>query len=169
MCSSQWSQLVSWVSSFTLISQIPCRSWKASLSSPAYQTLTLITRASHAAPYNPAVLGAQGEGRGDLGSLLFCKEWEVRVPARWNNRSLFVFSCACFFLRGGGGGSAAGRWTWGWSHCYRCRLKHHYQQVTHTRLWEQLRYGLACIPMASHSKQKLKDLVNCCFFYFLFF
>lgn len=45
---------------------------------------------------------------------------------------------------------------------------YHYQQVTHTHPWEQLKYSLACIPMASHSKQKLKDLVNCCFYFFFF-
>ena len=45
---------------------------------------------------------------------------------------------------------------------------HHYQQVPHTHPWEQPKHSLACIPMASHSKQKLKDLVNCCFYFFFF-
>lgn len=159
MGNSQWSKLVFWVLSFAPIDRI---SYMSCLSSPSYQMFTSVAGASRAVPYNPLAAGSSGWELGWAGSLFifFSKEQKLSVKKPDVSGVLQMMQRLVLLQQNdqqSGHIAVTGAW-----------CTYHRQQVTRTQFWEQLKYSLACIPMASHSKQKLKDLVNCCFFFFFF-
>lgn len=169
MGSSQRSKLVFWVLSFAPINRIPYRSC---LSSPSYQMFTSVAGASHAVPYNLLAAGSIGWELRWSGSLFIfsVKSRSYQCKPSEKTRCFFVFFCAWCSWDEAEAGSATGEWSAEWSRS--CHWSLMYLSLSTSYTYTVL--GTAEIQFSLHSygqsfKEEIKDLVNCCFNFFILF